>query len=138
MPSDLSRRLISVASIVLLGAALPAAPAYAVADFSKFHESCLSDTSAAFLLGPDVSKEQATAVLSLLCPCLETGFKSLGQSEVDALEADLRTGKSDDSKAKYKGYESLQETATGVLGTCFSKEEITKVLLAPVSSAPKN
>jgi len=137
MPSNLSHRVISAAAIVLLGAALPAAPAYA-ADFGKFHQSCMSETSAAFLLGPDVSKEQAATVLGLLCPCLEEGFKSLGQPEVDALEADLRTGNSDESKAKYKGYESLQETATGVLGTCFSKEEITKVLLPPASSAPQN
>lgn len=137
MPSNLSHRVISAAAIVLLGAALPAAPAYA-ADFEKFHQSCMSDMSAAFLLGPDVSKERAATVLGLLCPCLEEGFKGLGQPEVDALEADLRTGNSDESKAKYKGYESLQETATGVLGTCFSKEEITKVLLPPASSAPQN
>ena len=138
MPSNLSRRLISAATIVLLGAALPAAPAYAAADFVKFHTACMSDAAAAFLLGPEVAQEQAATVLGLLCPCLEEGFKSLGQPEVDALEADLRTGNSDESKAKYKGYEALQETATGVLGTCFSKEEITKVLMAPASSAPKN
>ena len=137
MPSDLSHRLISAATIVLLGAAVPAAPAYAF-DFCKFHQSCLSDKSAAFLLGPDVSNEQAATVLGLLCPCLENGFSALGQPEVDALEADLRTGNADESKAKYKGYESLQATATGVLGTCFAKEEITKVLMAPASSAPKN
>jgi len=137
MPSNLSHRVISAATIVLLGAAFPAAPVHA-ADFGKFHQSCMSDTSAAFLLGPDVSKEQSATVLGLLCPCLEEGFKALGQPEVDALEADLRTGNSDESKAKYKGYESLQETATGVLGACFSKEEITKALLPPASSAPKN
>lgn len=137
MPSNLSRRLISAATIVLLGAAVPAAPVQA-ADFVKFHTACLSDNSAAFLLGPETSKEQAATVLGLLCPCLEEGFKSLGQPEVDALEADLRTGNSDESKAKYEGYDALQEAATGVLGTCFSKEEITKVLMAPASSAPKN
>jgi len=98
----------------------------------------MSDTSAAFLLGPDVSKEQAAKVLGVLCPCLETGFAALGQPAVDALEADLRTGNSDESKAKYKGYGALQETATGVLGACFAKEEVTKVLMAPASSAPKN
>lgn len=138
MPSNLSHRLILVATIAALGAALPGAPAYAAADFTRFHASCLSDNSAAFLLGPDVTKDQAATVLGLLCPCLEDGFQTLGQPEVDALEADLRTGNSDESKAKYKGYDSLQETATGVLGTCFSKEEITKVLMAPASSAPKN
>ena len=58
--------------------------------------------------------------------------------EREHMEADLRTGNSDESKAKYKGYASLQETATGVLGACFSKEEITKVLLPPASSAPQN
>ena len=137
MPSNLSRRLISAATIVLLGAALPAAPVQA-ADFAKFHAACLSDKSAAFLLGPDVSKDQATLVLGVLCPCLENGFASLGQPEVDALEADLRTGSADESKAKYKGYEALQETATGVLGVCFAKEEVTKVLLPSASSAPKN
>jgi hypothetical protein len=137
MSSNLSRRLIAAAAITLLGAALPAAPLQA-ADFGKFHAACLSDTAAGFLLGPDVSKEQATTVLGLLCPCLEEGFKTLGQPEVDALEADLRTGNSDEAKAKYKGYEALQQTATGVLGACFSKEEITKVLMAPASSAPKN
>lgn len=137
MPSNLSRRLISAATIVLLGAALPAAPAGA-ADFSKFHAACLSDNAAGFLLGPDVAKDRATTVLGLLCPCLEEGFKALGQAEIDVLEADLRTGNSAESKAKYKGYDALQETATGILGACFAKEEITKELMAPASSAPKN
>jgi hypothetical protein len=137
MSSILSRRLISAATIALLGAALPAAPVHA-ADFVKFHAACLSHKSAAFLLGPETSKEQAALVLGVLCPCLEDAFKTLDQPAVDALEADLRTGNSDEAKSKYRDYATLRETATGVLGVCFAKDEVTKALMAPASSAPKN
>jgi len=138
MSSNLSHGLIVTAAVVLLGAAVPVTPASAAADFTKFHQSCLSDKSAAFLLGGDVSKEQSTAVLAVLCPCLEEGFSTMNQPEVDALEADLRTGNSNEAKSKYKNYDSLQQAATSILGICYSSEPVSKILTPQPSSAPKN
>ena len=137
MPSILSHRLIPLAALALAALAVPAAPA-AAADFAKFRLACHSEQAAAFLLGPEASREQADAVLGVLCPCLEQGFAQLSQPQIDALAADLRTGSSDEAKAKYAGYADLQQTATGVLGVCFSKDEVTRVLLPPASSAPQN
>ena len=68
--------------------------------------------------------KNAQPVIDALCPCLEAGFASYEQPEIDALEADLRTGTPDEAKAKYPAYQELQAKATGVLGTCFASQAV--------------
>jgi hypothetical protein len=94
----------------------------AAADFTAFRAACLGGT--AFLLGEIPEGKNAQPLMAALCPCLETGFASYSQPEIDALEADLRTGTPDEAKATYPGYQELQSKATGVLGTCFASDAV--------------
>ena len=115
------RSIIISASFALSLSAIGAAPA-AAADFTEFRASCLG--GAAFLIGEVPEGKNAQPVLDALCPCLEAGFASYSQPEIDALEADLRTGSADEAKATYPAYQELQTKATEVLGTCFSSEAV--------------
>lgn len=117
------RRLIVSASLAASLTAIGLAPAPATAaDFTAFRVSCTN--GGAFLLGEVPEGKNAQPVLDALCPCLEAGFASYEQAEIDALEADLRTGTSDEAKAKYPAYQELQAKATGVLGTCFASQAV--------------
>lgn len=103
--------------------ALGFAPAPAVAaDFTAFRVSCAK--GGAFLLGEVPEGKNAQPVVDAICACLEPGFASYTQPEIDALEADLRTGTNDEAKAKYPAYQDLQAKATGVLGTCFASQAV--------------
>lgn len=118
----MSRPLIRIGlSVLLVPLALASAPA-AAADFTQFRASCAA--GGAFLLGEVPEGKNAQPVIDALCPCLETGFAAYSQAEIDALEADLRTGTSDEARAAYAAYEELQDKATGVLGTCFASEAV--------------
>src|SRR5436190_621819 len=81
------------------------APATA-ADFTAFRVACTN--GGPFLLGEVPEGKDGQPVIDALCPCLEAGFVSYSQPEIDALEADLRTGTSDEAKAKYSAYQELQ------------------------------
>lgn len=113
----------AAAAVVALSVAagLLALPA-AAADFTAFHASCTGAT--AFLLGEVPEGKNAQPVIDALCPCLEAGFAGYSQPEIDALEADLRTGTSDEAKAKYPAYQELQAKASDILGTCFGSEAV--------------
>ena len=115
------RRPILFASLALLLGATASLPAPA-ADFTAFRAACTN--GAAFLIGEVPEGKNTQPVLDALCPCLEAGFAGYSQPEIDALEADLRTGTSDEAKATYAGYQELQTKATGVLGTCFGSEAV--------------
>lgn len=115
------RRLSILASLGLALSALGPFPAVG-ADFTEFRAACLG--GAAFLIGEVPEGKNAQPVLDALCPCLEAGFAGYSQPEIDALEADLRTGTSDEAKATYADYHALQTKATGVLGTCFGSEAV--------------
>ena len=117
------RRLVIPASLAFSLAAIGLAPLpAAAADFTAFRAACTN--GGAFLLGEVPEGKNAQPVIDAICPCLEAGFASYGQPEIDALEADLRTGTSDEAKAKYAAYQELQDKATGVLGTCFASEAV--------------
>jgi hypothetical protein len=118
-------RVLAVLPLALL--MLGASPS-AAADFTAFRAACLN--GGAFLIGPVPEGKDAGPVLAAICPCLEAGFASYSQPEIDALEADLRTGTSDEAKAKYPAYQGLQAKATGVLGTCFGSEPVTAAVRA--------
>jgi hypothetical protein len=115
-----------VSSWVVLAAL--AAPSAQAADFARFHASCLA--GGAFLLGDVPEGKNAQPAIEALCPCLEAGFASYSQSEVGALEADLRTGTSDEAKATYPAYQQLQAKATDVLRTCFASGAVTAAMRA--------
>ena len=119
MPSFLARCL--VAATLALSSALAAGPV-AAADFTVFRASCLGGS--AFLIGEVPEGKNVQPVMDALCPCLEDGFAAYTQAEIDALEADLRTGNADEAKASYPAYPELQARATGVLGTCFSSPAV--------------
>ena len=116
------RPIISFAFAALAAplALLPVAAA--AADFTAFRTACAG--GGAFLLGEVPEGKNAQPVIDALCPCLEAGFASYSQAEIDALAADLRTGTSDEAKATYPAYQDLQAKATGVLGTCFASEPV--------------
>lgn len=116
------RSLMISASLGLLAAvSLTTGPAIA-ADFTAFRTACLG--AAPFLIGDVPEGKNAQPVLDTLCPCLEAGFAGYSQPEIDALEADLRTGTNDEARATYSAYEELQTKATEVLGACFSSEAV--------------
>jgi hypothetical protein len=119
VPSFLIRSVL-VAALALSGA-MAVSPA-AAADFTAFRAACLG--GATFLIGEVPEGKDAQPVIDALCPCLEAGFAAYTQPEIDALEADLRTGTADEAKATYPAYQELQAKATGVLGTCFSSEAV--------------
>ncbi len=110
-----------IAASLALSTAFPATSAPA-ADFTAFRAACLN--GAAFLIGEVPEGKYPQPVMDALCPCLEAGFAEFEQEEIDALEADLRTGTSDEAKATYPAYEELQSKATAVLGTCFSSDAV--------------
>ena len=115
----LSRCLPAILLAVSTAAATTPAPA---ADFTEFRAACVN--GAAFLIGEVPEGKNAQPVMDALCPCLETGFAAYTQAEIDALEADLRTGTNDEARATYPAYQELQSKATGVLGTCFSSDAV--------------
>jgi hypothetical protein len=104
----------------LLAGAAPAAAQ--TADFTAFRASCAK--GAGFLIGEVPEGKDTQPVMDALCPCLETGFAAFSQAEIDALEADLRTGSSAEARARFPAYEDLQQKATGILGTCFASPEV--------------
>lgn len=110
-----------LATSLALSAAIVTAPASA-ADFTEFRAACLGGE--AFLIGEVPEGKNAQPVMDALCPCLETGFAAYSQPQIDALEADLRTGTNDEAKATYPAYEDLKARATGVLGTCFASDAV--------------
>ena len=117
------RRSLVLASLALSLTAAGFVPLPAIAgDFTAFRAAC--SNGGAFLLGEVPEGKNAQPVIDALCPCLEAGFASYTQPEIDALEADLRTGTNDEAKATYPGYQELQTKATEVLGTCFSSEAV--------------
>lgn len=120
MRLSLVRGLVAVSLFAAI-ATSAATPATA-ADFEKFRAACLS--GGPFLIGPAPEGKNVQPVLDALCPCLEAGFASYSQPEIDALEADLRTGSADEAKATYPAYQELQTKATGVLGTCFASDAV--------------
>ena len=123
------RRLIISASLVLPLTTLGSAPTPSVAaDFTAFRAACTN--AGAFLIGEVAEGKNAQPVLDALCPCLEAGFADYSQPEINALEADLRTGTNDEAKATYPAYQGLQAKATGVLGTCFSSTSVTWAVAA--------
>lgn len=119
VPSLLVRGAFAASLVLSTALAAGSAPA---ADFTAFGAACLG--GAAFLLGEVPEGKNPQPVMDALCPCLEQGFAKLEQAEIDALEADLRTGSSDEAKATYPAYQELQSKATAVLGTCFSSDAV--------------
>lgn len=119
VPSLLMRGVLTAS--LALSVVLTASPAPA-ADFTAFRAACLN--GAAFLIGDVPEGKNAQPVMDALCPCLEAGFAAFSQPEIDALEADLRTGTSDEARATYPAYKDLQSKATGVLGTCFASDAV--------------
>jgi hypothetical protein len=121
-------RIVLAASVaVSLTIGLAPDPAVA-ADFAAFRTACAN--GGPFLLGEVPEGKNAQPVIAAICPCLEAGFASYSQAEIDALEADLRTGTSDEAKAKYPAYQELQAKATGVLNTCFTSEAVVSAARA--------
>jgi len=117
------RPFVLAASLSLSLAVIGFSPAPATAaDFTAFRVACTN--GGPFLLGEVPEGKDGQPVIDALCPCLEAGFVSYSQPEIDALEADLRTGTSDEAKAKYSAYQELQAKATGVLNTCFTSEAV--------------
>ena len=120
LPSRLRASVLTPLFLLLVGGATPAAAQSA--DFTAFRAACAN--GAGFLIGEVPEGKDATPVMAVLCPCLETGFAAFSQPEIDALEADLRTGSSAEAKARYPAYQELQDKATAVLGTCFGAPEV--------------
>jgi hypothetical protein len=118
----LSSHLRALAPLFLLPLFAATPVAAQSVDFTAFRASCLA--GAGFLIGEVPEGKDATPVMAVLCPCLETGFAAYSQPEIDALEADLRTGSSVEAKARYPQYLELQDKATGVLGACFAAPEV--------------
>jgi hypothetical protein len=115
-------------AVLPLAAMLALATPTLAADFTAFRAACLA--AGPFLIGEVPEGKDTQPVLEALCPCLETGFAEYSQPEIDALEADLRTGTSDESRASYPAYEELQTKATEVLGACFSSEAVMEAAAA--------
>ena len=116
-------RFVIPASLAISLAVIGLAPVpAAAADFAAFRAACTN--GGAFLLGEVPEGKNAQPVIDSICPCLEAGFASYSQPEIDALEADLRTGTSDEARAKYPAYQELQANATGVLNTCFTSQAV--------------
>ena len=121
------RRILIFASLAgaLAAIGLPAEPAVA-ADLAAFRAACRN--GGPFLVGELPEGKTAQPVVDALCPCLEAGFASYSQPELDALEADLRTGNSYEAKARFGGYQQLQARATAVLNTCFASPAVVAAL----------
>jgi hypothetical protein len=116
-------RIVRAATVAVSMTAVGLAPVPAVAaDFTAFRTACTN--GAPFLLGEVPEGKNAQPVIDAICPCLEAGFASYSQPEIDALEADLRTGTSNEARARYPAYQELQVKATGVLNTCFSSDAV--------------
>jgi hypothetical protein len=122
-------RIVLAASVAVSLTAIGLAPVPAMAaDFAAFRTACAN--GGPFLLGEVPEGKNAQPVIDALCPCLEAGFASYTQPEIDALEADLRTGTSDEAKATYPAYQELQVKATGVLNTCFTSDAVVSAARA--------
>ncbi len=118
----LSRLVVLPLVLALVGSAGPVLAQSA--DFTAFRAACADGGT--FLLGEAPEGKDVGPLIEALCPCLETGFGDFSQAEVDALEADLRTGSTDEAQAAYPAYEQLQAKATGVLGVCLSSPEVVE------------
>lgn len=115
------------AALSLVVALMSTAPATS-ADFNAFRAACFN--GGASMLGPVPEGKTAGPVLAALCPCLEAGFASYSQPEIDALEADLRTGTSDEAEATYPAYQELQAKSTRVIAACFGSQAVMEAARA--------
>ena len=122
------RGLTLLASLAMFAAISSSPIPAAAADFTAFRLACAG--GGAFLLGDVPDGTNAQPILDALCPCLEAGFASYTQPEVDALEADLRTGTNDEAKAKFPASQELQAKASGTLRTCFASDAVMSAATA--------
>jgi hypothetical protein len=103
-------------------------PAYAAPDMTKFDAAC--PKAGDFLLGQGPAGSDNAKVLTVLCPCLSTGFSAYPQRDVDALTNDLATGDSKQSEASYPGYAELKTRAGGILMSCLNDPTVVDALRA--------
>jgi hypothetical protein len=122
LPPRLRASVLTLLSVGLLFAAATLPAIAQSTDFTAFRAACAN--GAGFLIGETPNDPQP--VMDVLCPCLETGFSNYSQAEVDALEADLRTGDSAEAKARYTAYAELQDKASTVLGNCFASADVVE------------
>ncbi len=116
-------------------AAIPAVSAQETEiDMTAFNEACAG--AANFLLGDVPEGTDPVTILTPLCACMDTGFKPLGQADVDILAADLRGEGTEEAHAAHGSYDEVEEKARDVLNACYASPEVSALMAPPENEAP--
>jgi hypothetical protein len=112
-----------------------AAPAYAQeADMTAFDEACAGAQT--FLVGEIPADVDSAKLMTALCACVSTAFKTMPQADIDMLVTDLKQTSTEETHAAHPDYGTLQQRAGEGLGTCFGSAEVLALLPPPPAEAP--
>jgi len=132
----MSRLAIAALLAASVFAAIPAVHAQeGEADMAAFGEACAG--AAPFLIGDVPEGTDPATILTPLCACLEAGFRTMPQADVDILAADLRGQGTEEAHAAHGDYSSVEDKARDVLNACYASPEVSALMTPPENPAPE-